>query len=116
MWQGKNSNIFSRYFIIFVSLIEGKILAEVNKLSNISNLLLNSRKSLNVTGVKDVDKFDDKEVVAITNQGKLRILGNNLKIGKFSAEAGTLELSGRVSSLVYVDYSITKGFFRNLFK
>ena len=55
-----------------------------NKLLGTSNLLLNNRKNLNITGVKDVDKFDDKEVIAITHQGKLKINGINLKINKLS--------------------------------
>lgn len=88
-----------------------------NKLSGTSNLVLSSRKNLNITGVKDVDKFDDKEIIAITYQGKLRINGNNLKIGKLSIESGMLELNGKIDSLSYLDSNeLTKNFFKNLFK
>ena len=88
-----------------------------NKLLGTSNLLLNNRKNLNITGVKDVDKFDDKEIIAITHQGKLKINGINLKIGKLSVESGTLDLSGKINSLCYIDSGeITKNFFKNLFK
>lgn len=92
-------------------------MTEKNKISSISNLVLNNRKNLNITGVKDVDKFDEREIIAITNQGKLRINGDNLKIGKLSVESGTLELSGKINSLSYIDSNeITKNFFKNLFK
>ena len=92
-------------------------MTEKNKISSISNLVLNNRKNLNITGVKDVDKFDEREIIAITNQGKLRINGDNLKIGKLSVESGTLELSGKINSLSYIDsHEITKNFFKNLFK
>ena len=79
--------------------------------------MLSSRKNLSITGVKDVDKFDDKEIIAITNQGKLKINGANLKIGKLSVESGTLDLSGKINSLCYMDSrELTKNFFKNLFK
>lgn len=88
-----------------------------NKLAGTSNLMLSSRKNLSITGVKDVDRFDDKEIIAITNQGKLKINGANLKIGKLSVESGTLDLSGKINSLCYMDSSeLTKNFFKNLFK
>lgn len=88
-----------------------------NKLAGTSNLMLSSRKNLSITGVKDVDKFDDKEIIAITNQGKLKINGANLKIGKLSVESGTLDLSGKINSLCYMDSrELTKNFFKNLFK
>ena len=88
-----------------------------NKLAGTSNLMLSSLKNLSITGVKDVDRFDDKEIIAITNQGKLKINGANLKIGKLSVESGTLDLSGKINSLCYMDSSeLTKNFFKNLFK
>ena len=68
-----------------------------SKFAGISNLVLSSRKNLSITGVKDVDRFDDKEIIAITNQGKLKINGANLKIGKLSVESGTLDLSGKIN-------------------
>ena len=88
-----------------------------SKLAGTSNLVLSSRKNLSITGVKDVDRFDDKEIIAITNQGKLKINGANLKIGKLSVESGTLDLSGKINSLCYMDSrELTKNFFKNLFK
>ena len=88
-----------------------------SKFAGTSNLMLSSRKNLSITGVKDVDRFDDKEIIAITNQGKLKINGANLKIGKLSVESGTLDLSGKINSLCYMDSrELTKNFFKNLFK
>ena len=81
-----------------------------------SNIILNNRKSLNLTGVKDIGKFDDHDVMIITNQGNLKISGNNLKIGKLCIESGQLELSGTVNSLSYIDSKkISNNFFKKIF-
>ena len=37
-----------------------------NSKSSVHNLLLENREKLNLTGVKDVNNFDDKQIVAIT--------------------------------------------------
>ena len=82
-----------------------------------SNIVLNNRKVLNLTGVKDVGKFDDQSIIVFTNQGKLKVSGSNLKIGKLSVESGELELNGSINSIVYVDLKdMGSGFFKNLFK
>ena len=81
-----------------------------------SNIILNNRKSLNLTGVKDIGKFDDHDVTVITNQGNLKISGNNLKMGKLCIESGQLELSGTINSISYVDSKkISNNFLKKLF-
>ena len=64
-------------------------------------LILDSRKHLEVSGVKDVDEFSDKLVVLITNLGKLTVKGENLKINKLNVETGDFTVHGLVSSLTY---------------
>ena len=81
-----------------------------------SSIILNNRKSLNLTGVKDIGKFDDHDVIVMTNQGDLKISGNNLKIGKLCIESGQLELSGTIDSMSYVDSKkISSNFLKKLF-
>lgn len=81
-----------------------------------SNLILNNRKSLSLTGVKDIGKFDDHDIMVMTNQGNLKISGNNLKIGKLCIESGQLELSGTVNSMSYIDSTkMGSNFFKKLF-
>lgn len=81
-----------------------------------SNLTLNSRKSLTLTGVKDIGKFDDHNVTVFTNQGELAISGNNIKIGKLCTESGQLELRGKIDSMSYSNSKSCKSFFKKLFK
>lgn len=80
------------------------------------NLILKERKSLNISGVLDVDSFDDSTVVAYTDLGELTVKGQNLHINKIDLDSGDLELDGEVSSLMYLESRGTdKGFFSKLF-
>lgn len=87
-----------------------------NKL--VHNLTLEGRKNLMISGVTEVDNFDDKTISAITGMGTLTIKGENLNIKKLNLELGDLEIEGRISSLTYTDKKInsTEGFFSKLFK
>ncbi len=81
------------------------------------SLILENRKSLTVTGVSDVDSFDEQSVVAYTDLGELTIRGRNLHINKLSLEVGELTLDGEVSSMTYTDnQSNNVGFLSKLFR
>lgn len=81
------------------------------------SLILENRKSLTVTGVSDVDSFDEQSVVAYTDLGELTIRGSNLHINKLSLEVGELTLDGEVSSMTYTDnQSNNVGFLSKLFR
>lgn len=81
-------------------------------------LMLDSRKCLEVNGVKDVEEFSDKLVVLITNMGKLTVKGENLKISKLNVDTGDFTVNGLISSLAYSKAQNTSagGFFERLFK
>ena len=81
------------------------------------NLILKERKSLNISGVLDVDSFDDNAVVAYTDLVELTIKGSNLHINKINLDSGDLELDGEVYSLEYAeDRPAERGFFSKLFR
>lgn len=65
------------------------------------NLILENRKQAVLTGVNEVESFDDHEVVLFTQLGDLKIKGKNLKIIKISTETGGLELTGDIDALIY---------------
>lgn len=67
------------------------------------SISLKDRSSLVVTGVTDVDSFDEMTVVAYTDMGELTIKGEGLKINRLSLETGDLTVDGRVVSLTYTD-------------
>ena len=61
------------------------------------------RKTLALTGITDVDSFDDREIVAYTDIGGLTVLGEGLHISRLSLGSGELELEGHIRSLTYTD-------------
>ncbi len=81
------------------------------------NLILEGRKNLIVSGVSDVDSFDDQAIVAYTDLGELTIKGKNLHISKLSVETGDLKVSGEIISLSYTDNrQVSGGIISKLFR
>lgn len=64
---------------------------------------LSGRESLTVTGVEDVDRFDETEIVMNTAQGTLIVTGEGLHIGRLSLDGGELHVDGHIDSLTYED-------------
>lgn len=81
------------------------------------SLILEDRKQLTLTGVKDVAAFDEKCVALITELGELSVKGGSLHISSFSQDSGELSIDGVIDSLVYSETKQTEGgFFARLFR
>ncbi len=72
---------------------------------------LDGREHLTVSGVEDVDRFDENEIVMNTAEGTLVVTGADLHIGKLSLDGGELHVDGRVESLSYEDAGGARGGF-----
>ena len=72
---------------------------------------MDMRSRLSVTGVQDVESFDDGEIMMYTSQGPLLVRGENLRIEILSLDSGQLEINGRVDSLEYQQESVSTGGF-----
>ncbi len=81
------------------------------------NIILEARRRLLISGVEDVESFDEREIILVTSQGALVIQGGELHIEKLSIEGGELSVEGRIDSLVYEAGPSEKkgGFFSRLF-
>lgn len=79
-------------------------------------LILEERKKLSVSGVSDVDSFDEETVTVFTNLGELVVSGSGLHINRLSVETGELILEGNIRSLVYHEEVNSGGFLARLFK
>ena len=79
-------------------------------------LELAGRETLTVSGVEDVDRFDETGIIMSTSAGTLVITGENLHIGKLSLDGGELHVDGRIDSVSYEDEARSRGgFFSRLF-
>ena len=82
-----------------------------------SAIALNARRKLTVTGVEDVESFDENTIVLYTTGGLLVVRGQGLHIEKLSIDGGELSVEGTVDSMSYEEESGKQGgFWARLFK
>ena len=75
------------------------------------HILLEGRGSLTVSGVEEVESFDENTIVMTTVKGTLVVRGESLHIEKLSLDGGDLKVEGMVDSLTYEDAGREKGGF-----
>ncbi len=81
------------------------------------NIIMEDRKKLSVSGVTDIDSFDEQTIVAITDLGELTIRGWNLHITRLNLEQSELMVDGEISSLTYTDVRPkAQGFFSKVLR
>lgn len=70
---------------------------------------LEERSGLSVSGVEEVERFDESEIVMSTTRGTLVIRGEGLHIEKLSLDGGELRVEGSVDALTYEDDGESRG-------
>ncbi|MDR2361024.1 MAG: YabP/YqfC family sporulation protein [Oscillospiraceae bacterium] len=81
-----------------------------------NNITLIGRRRLTVTGVDDVESFDDRFIVLHTQGSVLLIHGRELKIEKLAVDGGDLEVIGCVDAIEYEEERAKSGFLAKIFK
>lgn len=76
---------------------------------------LDGRNRLNLTGVKEVESFDEGMVVLHTTRGTLVVRGDGLHLQLLSLDGGQVHVDGTVNSLTYEDSVRTGGLLTRLF-
>eukprot|EP00828_Plagiopyla_frontata_P014004 TRINITY_DN1848_c0_g1_i2.p4 TRINITY_DN1848_c0_g1~~TRINITY_DN1848_c0_g1_i2.p4 ORF type:complete len:150 (+),score=28.52 TRINITY_DN1848_c0_g1_i2:211-660(+) len=66
-----------------------------------SNLMLESRKKLTISGVIEVISFDEIKIDLTTKLGNLTIRGEDLKMNKLDVQNGDVMISGDIASMIY---------------
>jgi len=84
----------------------------------VQNLILENRQRLSISGVIDVESFNEDCVVVDTELGLLIIHGEDLRINKLNIDNSELNIEGNIISCEYNDRETTrpKGFFGRMFK
>lgn len=80
------------------------------------NIILENRKKLRISGVKDIDCFTETKVVLATQLGELVIKGTDLHIIALETETGDFSMTGEVSALTYNSFSSNANIFRRIFR
>jgi sporulation protein YabP len=72
-----------------------------NSTKIIHNVILENRKTLNISGMTEVDCFDEGSIRLYTQMGELVITGKDLHIGYMSVETGNITIEGEVAGIMY---------------
>ncbi|NLF34659.1 MAG: sporulation protein YabP [Clostridiales bacterium] len=65
------------------------------------HLILEERSSLSVSGVEEVESFDENSIVMYTSHGTLVVRGEDLHVEKLSLDGGELKVEGAIDSISY---------------
>ncbi len=87
-----------------------------NEIAASQNIVLEGRKNVRVSGVKDIDSFSERKVVLNTVRGELVIRGEELHVITLETETGDFSLTGTINSLVYSDFATNAGVIRRMFR
>lgn len=63
--------------------------------------ILENRKTLLLTGITEVDSFDERTVSLYSQLGELIIRGNNLRVNALNVETGDLSVEGDIWAICY---------------
>ncbi|CAH0347588.1 sporulation protein YabP [Bacillus sp. CECT 9360] len=83
------------------------------------DVVMRGRRLLEITGVKQVESFDNEEFLLETVMGFLSIRGQNLQMKNLDVDKGIVSIKGKIFDLIYLDDHSgdkAKGFFGKLFK
>lgn len=66
-------------------------------------LVLEGRSKLAISGITEIESFDENTVVLCTTRGTLVIHGRQLHLSMLSVDGGQASVDGTVDSMVYED-------------
>jgi sporulation protein YabP len=73
-------------------------------------------KRLNLTGVKEVAHFEDKEVAVNLQDKGLLIRGKGLNVSELNVNTGVLAIDGQVDSIAYTGSTEKTGLLKKMFR
>ena len=66
-------------------------------------VVLEDREQLTISGVEEVESFDEVSILLSTALGGLEVQGEGLHIEKLSLDGGDLKVEGTINALIYSD-------------
>ncbi len=80
------------------------------------SMMLDNRSRLSLTGVEDVNGFNDETVSMKTVCGTLIIKGEGLHIDKLNLETGDVSVDGKINAMQYLSTGEQRSKLSRLFK
>ena len=84
----------------------------------IHTIIIEDRKKLTLSGVNDVERFDENTAVIYPSAGSLMIKGRALNVSGLDTDTGEMTVSGEISAIAYGNREKREktGFFSSLFR
>ena len=67
------------------------------------NVIMENRKLLNISGVSDIDSFDENRVILFTALGGMTVKGRDLHVCRLNVESGEINITGEISAVIYTE-------------
>ncbi len=81
------------------------------------NITIEDRSKINITGVEQVDSYNESTIILSTIKGGINIKGEGLNISKLNIDDGSVKISGLINSLTYISKEgAPKNFMGKIFK
>ncbi|MBQ8574992.1 MAG: sporulation protein YabP [Clostridia bacterium] len=80
------------------------------------DLIIESRKKVTMTGINDVESFDEETIIAQSECGEISLRGRGLKISRLSVESGDMVVEGEIDSVIYSEGKSAGSFFSKVFR
>lgn len=86
------------------------------KRTNEHNMRMENREKLSLSGVVDVESFDEDSMIIETTMGTVMLSGSGMHILKYNVDGGELVIEGGIDAFEYTDAGNSKkGLFAKLF-
>ncbi|MDL2206098.1 sporulation protein YabP [Eubacteriales bacterium OttesenSCG-928-N13] len=69
------------------------------------HLTMENRQHALITGVEDVDSFNEEMIVLLTSAGAMTLVGTGLHISQLNLEEGQLVIDGQIAAMEYDERS-----------
>ena len=67
------------------------------------NIFIEDRHKVTITGVEQVDSFNDNTIILRTVKGGMTIKGEELNVGKLNLDNGNININGIINGIAYDD-------------
>lgn len=78
-------------------------------------LALDDRRRLSISGVQDIESFDESSVVLHTSRGVLLVRGQDLHLRQLATDGGQVAVEGMIDALIFEENRKEESFWARLF-
>lgn len=72
------------------------------------NIIVENRNKVTITGVEQVESFNENNIILMTVKGGMTIKGEGLNIGKLNLDDGNVKIDGIINGIFYNDKDLSQ--------